>query len=606
MYVSVKTRVAVLNIGLILLVSLILGSLSYFMIVDALKKIQTDNLSYIAQNKSDHLASMIRGKQTLLKQIAQGEVIKRYSKSYQDKLLQEYFTFYNSEFPSLSFINHQGVEELKVVNGVNHLDLTDMSHNKTYEDVTWKPNRIFTTLSLSEDNPQAPFLEVGYFRQNFFGDFEGIVIGRIALSRVLSHFREFELGETGFLMILDEMGNILSHPQQQSIMQPARVDGIESELILTNAVNMRSGVARATIQGIDGFIAYAPVPERNWTMLAVLPYSEFIATPQKFRNIFIVVLCFILIIGITLSLYTSMKLTRPILKLTRTSQLIAQGDLGQRVYINSNNEIGQLGKSFNTMASKLQQSKQALESDAKIREGLIRELEHKNNELERFTYTVSHDLKSPLVTVKGFIGLLRQDIKLGNQERIERDIMQISNAADKMASLLEDLLELSRIGRMSAEPQLIPLTDLFEEVVTLLQGQIMQTNATISIQSGMPSVLADRQRLFEVAQNLLDNALKFHIQGQVPQISVSAIEEKGKITCCVKDRGIGVDPKYQDRIFGLFDRIDQNIKGNGVGLALVKRIIEVHNGSIFVKSEGEGLGAEFCFSLPVVHQETQQ
>ena len=604
MFKSVKTLYAALNIGLILLSSLILGFLSYVLIVDALEKIQKSNLSYIAQNKADHLASMIRGKQELLKQIALGEVVARYSKTYQDKILQEYFTNFNNEFPILSYVNEEGLEELNVSNGRSRFDLADIKNSKLYEDVTWKPNFVFTTLTMPNDLTADPLLEMGFHRQNFFGDFQGIIIGRIPLDKILDHFRQFKLGETGYLIILDELGNILSHPDPKLIFQPISVSGMDSEQILTQAVNMQSGVARATIEGIDGFVAYAPVMDRDWTMIAILPYREFIATPVKLRNIFLIVLFFIVIIGIVLSFFAAEAITRPVMKLTRFSEQIAEGDLSQRVYIDSGNEIGRLAKSFNMMVFYLQHSKNELETEARIREGLINELEFKNDELERFTYTVSHDLKSPLVTVKGFIGLLKEDIKEGNSDRIERDIMQISNATDKMGSLLDDLLELSRIGRITHEPKVIRLSELFEEVMTLSQGHIKQSNANIHIQSNMPSIVADRHRMFEVAQNLIDNALKFHKPGCNPEISVTASADEKQVICCVADKGIGIDPQYHDRIFDLFDRLDQSVQGNGVGLALVKRIIEVHNGQITVKSKGDGSGTEFCFTLPVVHQET--
>lgn len=604
MFKSVKTHFAVLNLGLVLLASLILGTMSYILMGDALEKIQKNNLSYIAQSKAEHLASMVKSKQDLLKQIALGEVVQRYSQSFQDKLLQEYFTQFNNEFPVLSFVNQQGIEEIKVINGISHFDLDDITLSKLYEDVSWKPNFVFTTLTMPNNITRAPFIEFGFNRQTFFGDFQGIVIGRISLVKIFSEFRQFELGETGFLMILDETGNILSHPDQKLVSQPVEVSGIGAEQVLTQAVDMRTGVTRATIQGIDGFVAYAPIMDRDWIMLAILPYSEFIATPVKLRNIFIVVLCFILILGIVLSLYTAEAITRPVMKLARFSEQIAAGDLTQRVLINSSNEIGLLAKSFNLMVYYLHRSKQELESEAKIREGLINELEFKNDELERFTYTVSHDLKSPLVTVKGFIGLLREDIKIGDTERIERDIMQISNASDKMGSLLNDLLELSRIGRIADTAQTISLTELFEEVLTLIHVQIKRSNAKVLIQPDMPSVVADRQRLFEVAQNLVDNALKFKRTGCSPEILVTATAIKEQVVCCVSDNGIGIQPQYQDRIFGLFERLDQSIEGNGVGLALVRRIIEVHNGEITVKSKGDGHGAEFCFTLPAVRQET--
>jgi signal transduction histidine kinase len=604
MFESIKVRVATLNIGLILFVAGILGFTSYFLMVETLEKTLTDNLSYIAGNKVDHLQSLITGKQDLLKQIALGDPVKRYSQSYQDKLLTEYFSTFKEEFPILSFVNQQGIEELKVINGINHFYLSDINQSRLFDEISWKPNTLFTTLNTLNNFTRVPFLELGYYRQNFFGSFEGIVIGRISLFRLLEHFREFKLGDNGFLMIIDELGNFLSHPNQNLITYSATADGIKSEELLNRATNMQTGIGRATIQGIDGYLAFAPMQERNWSVIAFLPYEEFIQTPVKFRNIFFIVLGIMLLLSISLSLYTAVSITSPISQLTQSSRRIAQGDLNQRVFIDTRNEIGHLAKSFNRMANSLQSSKEKLDSDTIFREQLIRELELKNNELERVTYTVSHDLKSPLVTVKGFIGMLREDLAEQDMEQVERDLEQISNASDKMGSLLEDLLEVSRVGRIQNEPELIPLTDLFEEVAVLLQGQIRTNEAELRIQENMPSVFADRHHLFGVAQNLIDNALKFSKPGCKPEISVTATKKQEQVICCVKDLGIGIDPKYHDKIFDLFDRLDQTVEGNGVGLALVKRIIEVHNGGLTVHSKGEGQGTTICFSLPVVHQET--
>ncbi|HMB25527.1 MAG TPA: histidine kinase dimerization/phospho-acceptor domain-containing protein, partial [Anaerolineales bacterium] len=142
-------------------------------------------------------------------------------------------------------------------------------------------------------------------------------------------------------------------------------------------------------------------------------------------------------------------------------------------------------------------------------EKLIAELERKNVELERFTYTVSHDLKSPLITIKGFLGFLRDDAKSGNLKRLENDVQRIGDAADKMQRLLNDLLELSRIGRLVNESEAIDLNKLVSEVLELLYGRIHGGNISVKVADGLPNVYGDRPRLFEVLQNLIDNAAKF-------------------------------------------------------------------------------------------------
>jgi signal transduction histidine kinase len=232
-------------------------------------------------------------------------------------------------------------------------------------------------------------------------------------------------------------------------------------------------------------------------------------------------------------------------------------------------------------------------------ENLITELERKNAELERFTYTVSHDLKSPLITIKGFLGFLQDDAKSGNLERLEGDLKRISDAADKMQRLLNDLLELSRIGRLVNEAQSIDLNEMIAEVLELLHGRIHAGNIRVQVAESLPTVYGDRPRLCEVLQNLVDNAAKF--MGDQPdpciEIGQAGTANDGHLILFIRDNGIGIEPKFKDRIFGLFDKLDPRTDGNGIGLALAKRIIEVHGGKIWVESE-TGKGSTFYFTLP--------
>jgi len=235
------------------------------------------------------------------------------------------------------------------------------------------------------------------------------------------------------------------------------------------------------------------------------------------------------------------------------------------------------------------------------RETLIAELERKNAELERFTYTASHDLKSPLITIKGFLGFLREDAERGNLKRLETDIQRISDAADKMQRLLNDLLELSRIGRSVNKTEWIDLNGMIPEVLELLHGRIAggAMPIRVSVEENLPRVFGDGPRLLEVWQNLIDNAAKFMGDQLNPHIEVGQAEkaEDGMPIFFVRDNGMGIDPQFSDRIFGLFDKLDARTEGTGIGLALVKRIIEFHGGRIWVESE-LGKGSTFYFTLP--------
>ena len=233
------------------------------------------------------------------------------------------------------------------------------------------------------------------------------------------------------------------------------------------------------------------------------------------------------------------------------------------------------------------------------REHLISELEAKNTELTQFTYTVSHDLRSPLVTINGFLGYLERDTASGDVERVKQDRQRIQEAVAKMQNLLTELLELSRIGRIMNAPETTPFGDLVHDALKIVHGRLIACGVTVQTQPNLPAVHGDRQRLTAVLQNLLDNAAKYMGDQMNPRIEVGQRgedAERGQPIFFVKDNGIGIEPEHHERIFGLFNKLDPKTEGTGIGLAIVKKIVEVHGGRIWVESEA-GQGATFYFTL---------
>jgi signal transduction histidine kinase len=233
-----------------------------------------------------------------------------------------------------------------------------------------------------------------------------------------------------------------------------------------------------------------------------------------------------------------------------------------------------------------------------LREHLIQELEQKNAELERFTYTVSHDLKSPLITIKGFAGLLEDDALKGDPLQLKKDINRITVAADTMQELLADVLELSRIGRVVFPPEKTSFGTIAQEAVDLLAGPLAEQGVTVDIAPDLPLVNVDHARIREVMVNLIENAIKFLGTQQKPVIHIGAEMDGTTPVFFVQDNGIGIDPRYLERIFNLFERLDITTHGTGIGLTIVRRIIEVHGGKIWAESEGPGKGTTFRFTLP--------
>ena len=233
------------------------------------------------------------------------------------------------------------------------------------------------------------------------------------------------------------------------------------------------------------------------------------------------------------------------------------------------------------------------------REQVIAELQGKNEEMERFIHGVSHDLKSPLITIIGFLGIIEEEIDKGDTRRAKQRLSRIGTAAQAMHRLLDELLELSRAGRVVSAPESIAFAALARDALSLVRGPLEQRRIEVKLTPDSPEIVGDRSRLVRALQNLISNAVKFSGDEAEPRIVVGSRISAGETIFFVKDNGPGIEPRFHERVFRLFERLDTGAPGSGIGLALVKRIIEVHGGRIWIESEGGGSGATFCFTLPL-------
>jgi signal transduction histidine kinase len=320
-------------------------------------------------------------------------------------------------------------------------------------------------------------------------------------------------------------------------------------------------------------------------------YAKLNAEYRRYARVTLALTAVSIVLAALIGLALARRLTRPLASLTEGARAIAQGRFGGRLDVRTGDELQAVAEAFNEMAERL-------ETTRAERERLIEELARRNAELERFTYTVSHDLRSPLVTVRGFVDLLEKDTAAGQPERVAADLDRIRGATSTMEKLLRELLELSRVGRVMNPPERVSLDELARQATALLHGRLRAANVRVEVQPGLGFVLGDRNRLLEVFQNLIENAVKFRSGQADPLVEVGSRPGPDGPVVTVRDNGVGIDPRYHDRVFGLFERLDPRVEGTGVGLALVKRIVEVHGGRVWVESEGAGQGSIFCFSLP--------
>ena len=227
-----------------------------------------------------------------------------------------------------------------------------------------------------------------------------------------------------------------------------------------------------------------------------------------------------------------------------------------------------------------------------------RDLREKNEEMEQFVYTVSHDLKSPLVTISGFIGLLEDELGEGRSEKVKHCLHRIQRSADRMSDLIDHLLELSRIGRVQGTVTPVDVSGLVKEIAAGLQTQASNAEATIEVVEHMPVLLADRSRLAQVFENLLVNAIKYGCPQPGGRIRVKSSITSDSLRYHVQDDGPGIPEDYHEKVFGLFQRLDTRLEGSGVGLTIVAKIMKIHGGRVEIESE-VGRGTTFHLIFPL-------
>jgi signal transduction histidine kinase len=293
---------------------------------------------------------------------------------------------------------------------------------------------------------------------------------------------------------------------------------------------------------------------------------------------------------VALALYLRRAVVRPVREVARGAERVAQGDLSTRAPDQRQDELGDLGRAFNTMATSLEHSHEVVEARTA-------ELERSNRELDQFAAVTSHDLKEPLQTVTVFAGLLNRDYRDQLDESGRTFLDSILASTERMRTLIRDLLEFSRVGHGELQCEEVPAEELIERARDNLAGHIAERGATVTIDS-LPTVEVDPNQLSQVFQNLLSNALKFS-DDDAPQVHVSAAHVDDCWRFSVRDNGIGIDPAQAERIFKPFARLGAAKEGTGIGLAICQRIVEHHGGRIWVEP-APGRGSTFYFTIPNV------
>jgi signal transduction histidine kinase len=302
-------------------------------------------------------------------------------------------------------------------------------------------------------------------------------------------------------------------------------------------------------------------------------------------------LALVLVLTIAITVYLRRAVVRPVVTVARATGRLASGDLGARVPVHRNDELGDLARGFNTMADSLEHNRAELErSNA--------ELTRSNAELDQFASVTSHDLQAPLTTISMYAELIERrhaaDLN-GGMALVDG----IRTATQEARTLIRDLLEYSRAGRRPLALEDVPAGELVGRALEALAGPVAEAHAHVTV-DGLPVVTADPASLTRVFQNLVGNAVKFTAD-RPPEVSIGAERDGPMWRFWVRDNGIGMTPDDAERIFVPFKRLhgEEAYPGTGIGLAICERIVHQHGGRIWVTSR-PGEGSEFSFTLPAV------
>ncbi len=235
-------------------------------------------------------------------------------------------------------------------------------------------------------------------------------------------------------------------------------------------------------------------------------------------------------------------------------------------------------------------------------------LQRSNADLASFAYSVSHDMRQPLRAVSGHLQLLQRSLKDKLDENERENLGFALDGALRMDSMIVSLLDYSRVGRKTESKQWIASRASLDEALGFLAPLIGETKAEIRLSGDWPQVFASRDELIRLFQNLIGNAIKFREEGQSALVEVDSSVHNDTWRVSVRDHGVGINPKQIDRLFQFFSRLQSRsrFEGTGMGLALCKRIVEHHDGRVWVESEGEGKGSKFIFELKLISPEPER
>ncbi len=442
------------------------------------------------------------------------------------------------------------VPELPGVRGTN------FAYRDWYQGVTRSAAPYISPVYTRAAAPQVAVFAVAAPVTNDGGGVAGILVMQVRLETYFDWAKTIEIGPGGFVYVVDPKGQVAYHskwPQRSEITASSAAPPVQRVLYGERGVKVEFD----PVEKEQAVLAYTPVPRYGWGVIVQQPArAAFAAKEQQLRRLLIAYVLIASLCGLVIYLSSRMIVER------------RQAEQDRLV--------------------KMELERRVAERTA--------ELEVVNKELESFSYSVSHDLRSPLRAVDGFSRILEEDYSEKLDDEGRRLLKVIRDSGRKMGVLIDDLLAFSRLGRKPVAASEIDMAALAKEVLSELRpgGTAAQVKFDV-----LPRAWGDPTLVKQVWANLLSNALKFSSKREQPMVEVRGWPDDEDNVYCVKDNGAGFDMRYYDKLFGVFQRLHSSdeFPGTGVGLAIVQRVVARHGGRAWAEGK-EGDGATFFFALP--------
>jgi signal transduction histidine kinase len=444
----------------------------------------------------------------------------------------------------------------------------------------------------------------------------GVVVAEIDLSYVRQVIDRARVGTTGYAYAVDSRGELITHPNINLVLRHTSFASLPQVEAALQGPAKAPADAVTTGRDQDGtkvLSAYQTIEPLGWRVFVEEPLSEVLAPLESaiWRTAFLLVA--FLLLAIATSVLLARKLVRPIESIQAAAAKIRSGALNQRIEIPSHDELGALAEEFNRMAAQLQESYSGLEQKVQERTRelatALGELDEKGRELEaasrhksEFLANMSPELRTPLNAILGFSQVLRERLFGDVNEKQEEYLADILTSANHLLALINDILDLSKVEAGQVELKVAPfsLRLALERGVVMVRERATRDGVRVAL-TRLPDVdvvTGDERRIRQVIFNLLSNAVKFTPAGGA--VDITAARVNGEVRVSVADTGPGIATEDHDRIFEEFQQTSAGVEqreGTGLGLALSKRLVELHGGRIWVDSK-LGHGSTFVFTLP--------